>query len=105
MTIQEITEYLDDKIAKNENEIVITFYELRVKMNLSEKDADYFLKLCRARFQNLGYKVHVTGDRFVYKEANRMVQSNQLMIAIKEKWDWSNKNDKVKWKIIRTKYK
>lgn len=35
MTMQEITEYLDDKIAKNQNEIIITFYEIRVKMNLS----------------------------------------------------------------------
>ena len=85
MTIQELTEFLDNKILQNENEIVITFYELRVKMNLSEEDTDYFLKLCRARFQNLGYKVYVTGDKFVYKEANRTVQSNQLMIAIKER--------------------
>lgn len=59
MTIQELTEFLDNKILQNENEIVITFYELRVKMNLSEKDTDYFLKLCRARFQNLGYKVYM----------------------------------------------
>ena len=85
MTMQEITEYLDDKIAKNQNEIIITFYEIRVKMNLSEEETDYLLKLCRARLQNLGYKVYSTGEKFVYAEANRTVQSNQLMIAIKEK--------------------
>jgi len=28
MTMQEITEYLDDKIVKNQNEIIITFYEI-----------------------------------------------------------------------------
>lgn len=85
MTMQEITEYLDDKIAKNQNEIIITFYEIRVKMNLSEEDTDYLLKIYTARLQNLGYKVYRTGERFVYAEANRTVQSNQLMIAIKEK--------------------
>lgn len=84
MTIQEITEYLDNKILKNENEIVLTFYEVRVKMNLSEEDTEYLLKLCKARLQNLGYKVYHTGEKFIYAEANRTVQSNQLMIAIKE---------------------
>ena len=57
MTMQEITEYLDDKIGKNQNEIIITFYEIRVKMNLSEEDTDYLLKIYTARLQNLGYKV------------------------------------------------
>lgn len=83
MTIQEITVYLDEKIHKNENEIVITFYEARVKLNLSEEETEYFLKLCRARLQNLGYTVYVTGEKFVYANENRTVQSNQLMIAIK----------------------
>lgn len=32
MTMQEITEYLDNKIEQNEKEIIITFYEIRVKM-------------------------------------------------------------------------
>ncbi|MBO5096566.1 MAG: hypothetical protein J6B98_06805 [Bacilli bacterium] len=84
MTMQEITEYLDDKIAKNQNEIIITFYEIRVKMNLSEEDTEYLLKIYTTRLQNLGYKVYLTGEKFVYAEANRTVQSNQLMIAIKE---------------------
>lgn len=85
MTMQEIAEYINNKIEQNENEIVITFYEIRVKMNLSEEEANYFLSLCRARFENLGYTVFVTGDKFVYANANRTVQSNQLIIAIKEK--------------------
>lgn len=52
-------------------------------MNLSEEETGYLLKLCRARLQNLGYKVCSTGEKFMYAEANRIVQSNQLMIAIK----------------------
>ena len=31
MTIQDITELLDEKIEKDENKIVVTFYEIRVK--------------------------------------------------------------------------
>ena len=53
-------------------------------MNLSEEDTEYLLKIYTTRLQNLGYKVYRTGEKFVYAEANRTVQSNQLMIAIKE---------------------
>lgn len=84
MKIQEITEYLDDKIRKNKDEIIITFYEARVKMNLSEEDTAYFLKLCKARLQNLGYAVFITGDKFIFNKTKRIVQSNELMIAIRE---------------------
>lgn len=83
MTMQEITEFLDDKIKKNENEITISFYEIRVKKNLSENETDNFLELCKTRLENLGYQVFFSGAKFVFQNANRMVQPNQLMIAIK----------------------
>ena len=35
--------------------------------------------------ENKGYNVYFTGVRFVYQNANRLVQPNELMIAIKEK--------------------
>lgn len=79
MKIQELTKFLDNKILQNENEIVITFYELWVQMNLLE-DTNYFLKLCRTRFKNLGYKVYETVEKFTCVEVNRMLQSNQLII-------------------------
>ena len=49
MTMQDITNYLDNKIAKNSNEIVVTFYEARVKMNLSEEETDNLLANCKTR--------------------------------------------------------
>lgn len=84
MTMKQITEYLDDKMELNEKQIIITFYEVRVKMNLSEEDTAHFLKLCETRLNNLGYKVFYTGDKFVYNKEEKVVLSNQLMIAIKE---------------------
>lgn len=84
MTIQFVEDYIQDKINKNENEIIYTFYELRVKNNLSEKEVDEFLKLNKIRLENLGYKVFFTGAKFVYQNANRTVQPNQFMVAIKE---------------------
>jgi hypothetical protein len=79
-----IEETLKEKIKTNINYIRYTFYELRVKYNLSEQDTDKFLKLIRNKLQNENYKVYFTGTKFVYENANRTVQPNELMIAIKE---------------------
>ena len=84
MTMQDITDFLDNKIKKNENEIVVTFYEIRIKNNLSEAQTDDFLALCKTRLENMGYQVFFTGAKFAFQNANRTVQPNQLMIAIKE---------------------
>ena len=92
MTMQDITNYLDNKIAKNSNEIVVTFYEARVKMNLSEDVTDNLLANCKTRLENFGYQVFFTGARFVYDNCTRTVQDNELMIAIKEKTNRGGKN-------------
>ena len=88
MTMQDITDFLDNKIKKNENEIVVTFYEIRIKNNLSEAQTDNFLALCKTRLENMGYQVFFTGAKFVFQNANRTVQPNQLMIAIKEEKEY-----------------
>lgn len=84
MTIQDITEILDNKIMKNENKVVITFYEIRVKNNLNEDETNTFLELCRTRLKNLHYQVFFTGEQYVYENSNKIVQPNELMVAIKD---------------------
>jgi predicted RND superfamily exporter protein len=84
MTIQEITNYIDKKINENESFIRITFFEIRVKYGLSEKETDTFLELAKNKFENMGYNVYFTGAKFIYDNSNRTVQPNELMIAIKD---------------------
>ena len=84
MSMQEITEYLDKKIEKNENLLEVTFYEVRIKLNLNEEQTQEFLKLCKTRLENLGYQVYFTGAKYNYGGKRREVQSNDLMIAVKE---------------------
>lgn len=84
MTTQYVEEYLNYKMIQNENEIIYTFYELRVKSNLSQEEIDEFLRLNKIRLENLGYKVYFTGAKFIFQNANRTVQPNEYMIAIKE---------------------
>lgn len=84
MTLEEVTNYIDKKVHLDRDEIIFTFYEIRVKLNLTEEDAKVFLSYCKTRLENLGYKVYTTGDKFTYKDAHRTVESNQLMIAIRQ---------------------
>lgn len=84
MTLQDITEYVNEKLKQNENEIVITFYELRVKHNLSEEETDEFLRYVKIRLENMGYNVYFTGAKIKGENGERVVQSNELMVAIKQ---------------------
>ena len=85
MSLEEITELIDSKIEKNPNCIVFTWFEIRVRKNLTEEQTDDFLRVARNRLENLNYKVYFTGSKFVYENANRTVQDNELLIAIKDK--------------------
>ena len=78
MTTQYVEEYLNYKISQNENEIRYTFYELRVKNNLSEEDIDEFLRLNKIRLENLGYKVYFTGAKFVYKNSDYQCHNSKV---------------------------
>ena len=44
MTTQFVENLINEKMIKNENEIIFTFYELRVKHNLSEEEVDKAVK-------------------------------------------------------------
>lgn len=84
MTTQFVENLINSKMNINQSEITFTFYELRVKHNLTEEQVDEFLALCKTRLEDLDYKVFFTGAKFTYKNANRTVQDNELMVAIKE---------------------
>lgn len=83
MTMQFVTEYIDKKVDENSEFIRYTFYELRVKNDLSEEDIEEFLDINKDYFENKGYKVYFTGDTYEYNNENKVVEQNELMIAIK----------------------
>lgn len=64
MTMQEFVDYLDKKIEQNENFIRITFYEIRVKYGLSEKQTENFLEIAKNKFENMGYYVYFTDAKY-----------------------------------------
>ena len=86
VTIREVAEYLDEKIEKDNNFIKCTFYELRIKKNLSKEDTNQFLEYSKNRLKNNGYRVYYTGQRYVYQDTERIVEDNELLVAIKVEW-------------------
>ena len=84
MTLEYITEYIDKKIYKNDKIITVTFYELRIKEDLSKEDTYIFLNMSAQRLVNLGYKIYSTGERYIFDGKEKLVRSNVLFVAIKE---------------------
>ena len=76
---------LEEKMNENDEYIKYTFYELRVKYNLSEQETERFLELIRMKLLNEKYRVYFTGAIFEYKEEKMTVGNNELMVAIKQK--------------------
>ena len=79
---------LIDKIIKDPNYIRYTFFEVNVKYTqdyeLSKQDIGSFLHLLREKLKEKNYKVYTEGQEFEYNNAKHTVQSNELIIAIKE---------------------
>ena len=84
MNLEYITNYIDKKIYKNDKLITVTFYELRIKEDLSKEDTAVFLSMSKQRLINLGYKIYDTGERYEFEGKSKVVRSNVFYIAIKE---------------------
>ena len=83
MTLEEINNYINKKINDNENIIIFTFYELRVKLNLTEEAVSNFIQLTKTKLENLNYKVYLTGEKYIYYNLEFLVKDNELLVAIK----------------------
>ncbi len=87
MTDTFVIKYINKKMEESldEDYIKYTFYELRVKNNLSEKDLERFFTINKDYFENKGYNVYFTGAKYMYKNVEMTVQPNELMVAVKNK--------------------
>ena len=77
-------ELIESKEIENTSYIRYSYYELKVKDNLTEKEIDYVLKSSRDYFENKGYKVYFTNAEFEYQNVKRRVEINEYMIAFKD---------------------
>lgn len=79
-----IINFISLKEKENSNYIRYSYYELRVKYELNDREIDEVLRVSRDYFENKDYKVYFTNAEFEYQNIRRKVESNELMIAIKE---------------------
>ena len=84
MTLEFVDSLINQKINANEDYVRFTFYELRVKYNLTEDETNKFLELAKNKFENMQYEVYFIGDTYNYQGNNKEVEQNELMIAIKK---------------------
>jgi hypothetical protein len=82
--LADVTEYLDNKIMQNSKLLVFTFYELRIKMDLTEPTIEKFLRLSETRLNNIGYLTYKPGDIYEYNGKKEIVKDNELLIAVKK---------------------
>lgn len=86
-----VEEYIADKITRNSKIVRYTYYELKIKLNLSEEGLDRFLKCSKIILEQLDYKVFFTGARFKFENADRIVETNEFLIGIKDDENEFNK--------------
>lgn len=82
MTLEFVDNYLNAKLAQNRELIKFSFYEVRMKLNLSEEDSITFLSLIAQKLMNTGYLVYKTGEEYTYKGKTFKIQENELLVAI-----------------------
>ena len=84
MTLEFIDNYLNSKLAQNKEIIRFSFYEVRMKLNLSEEDSIIFLQLIAQKLMNTGYLVYKTGEEYTYNSHKYTIQDNELLVAIRK---------------------
>lgn len=84
MKLAEIDTYLENKIEQNLNYIVFTFYELKVKLDLSEEETLNMLHLVRTKLKNNNYNVYWGNQEYTYKGQKKRVEDNELLVAVRE---------------------
>lgn len=80
-----IDKLIEEKLAIDENFLRFSFYEVRVKGEVTSEEENDFLELAETKLKNMRYTVYLQEQDFVYNEARRKVQPNELLIAIKKR--------------------
>ena len=73
MNLQQIDMYLENKLKQNKKCIIFTFYELRVKLDLTSEETYNFLHLVSTKLENNNYKIYRTGQKYFYQEKKKVI--------------------------------
>ncbi len=85
MDKKDVYNLLEEQYKKDKNKITISFYELKIKRNLNNQDLFDALHSISEELVKNDYKVYRTDQKYLYNNKEYKVESNELMIGIKNK--------------------
>ena len=76
--------FINKKEREDENYVRYSYYELKVKNNLTEQEIGELLRISKNYFENKSYRVYFAGDEYEYNNSKMKVESNEYMVAIRK---------------------
>lgn len=84
LNMEKVNNYLNEKLESKANIITCLYFEMKTKADVSLKDENLFLRYARDKFEENGYDVYFTNAKYKYNNEEKIVKSNEIIVAIKE---------------------
>ena len=78
-----VENFINVKIVKSGGIVKISYFELKIKMNMDEEDIDRFLKCSKIILEDQNYNVYLSGEELEYEGKKNKVENNEFLVAIK----------------------
>ena len=78
-----VENFINVKIVKSGGIVKISYFELKIKMNMDEEDIDRFLKCSKIILEDQNYNVYLSGEEIEYEGKKNKVENNEFLVAIK----------------------
>jgi len=79
-----VIQKIEKKIAENEKFLKYTYYELRVKENLTESEMYGYIGETIKELLKMKYEVYRTNQKYFIDNQEYIVKENELLVAIKK---------------------
>ena len=79
-----VENFINVKIVKSGGIVKISYFELKIKMNMDEEDIDRFLKCSKIILEDQNYQVYLSGEQFEHEGRINKVEDNEFLVAIKK---------------------
>lgn len=83
---KKVDDYLKQKLEKNSDIIICYYFEIKTKVGVLKKDENLFLRYARDRLEEQGYDCYFTNAKYKYNNQEKIVESNESIVAIKNKY-------------------
>lgn len=86
LNMEKVNNYLNEKLKTKDDIIICLYFEVKTKADVSLKDENLFLRYARDVFEQNGYDVYFTNAKYRYNNEEKIVKSNESIVAIKNQY-------------------